>query len=66
MLLCQARDEGAIREDVGAGEVLMLLCGIAHPTRSFPASIHPSKESVLLCVVFDGLRGPARVTARAD
>jgi AcrR family transcriptional regulator len=66
VLLNRARDEGAIREDVGAGEVLMLLCGIAHSTRSSPASLHPSKESLLLRVVLDGLRGPARVTARAD
>jgi AcrR family transcriptional regulator len=59
-VLSAARASGEVRADVGAGEVLVLLCGIAHSARVAGATVGDPFASILLRVVLDGLKGPAR------
>jgi AcrR family transcriptional regulator len=60
-LLDRAAAAGEIRRDVGAGEVVALLCGVAHSIRSSPAPTTRPRDSVLLRVVLDGLTRTAPI-----
>lgn len=58
-LVASAKKELAIREDVDAQSVLLLLCGIAHAVRASRLSASAPRSEALLQVAFDGLRLPA-------
>lgn len=58
-LVASAKKESAIREDVDAQAVLLLLCGIAHSVRSSRLPASDPRSDALLRVAFDGLRLPA-------
>lgn len=55
-LVESAKKESAIRDDVDAQSVLLLLCGVAHAVRSSQLSAGAPQSEALLRVTFDGLR----------
>ncbi|UZN01474.1 TetR/AcrR family transcriptional regulator [Cellulomonas sp. S1-8] len=57
-LLERARTQGAVRADVDAAGVLLLMCGLAHAVRSAEVAADSVPARALLRVVLDGLRAP--------
>ena len=56
-LLAEARSAGRVRAGVDAGEVLVLVCGLAHGVRSAGLAPGSASAQTLLHLVLDGLRG---------
>lgn len=58
-VLNQTRAEGALRDEIDAAGVLLLMCGLAHAVRNAGFAADSSQAQLLLHVVLDGMRAPA-------
>jgi AcrR family transcriptional regulator len=54
-LVARAQAAGAIRSDIGAGDVLMLFSGVAHAT-AVAGDLQPALRERFVRIVLDGLR----------
>jgi AcrR family transcriptional regulator len=54
-LVARAQSEGAIRADIGAGDVSMLFSGVAHAT-SIAGELQPMLRERFVRIILDGLR----------
>ena len=57
-LLNRTRADGALRDEIDATGVLLLVCGLAHAVRNAGLTADSPQAQLLFRVVLDGLRAP--------